>query len=409
MLADSVEASVRSLSSHDEPTIRAMVSRIIDGAPRGRPVRRVRPDPARRRAGPGGVRRPAPRHVPPADRLPAEQDRRARGPARGGGRRRVRIVTARPGRLRARSTCRRSASTSTIRAGVPRAPPGGHPRRALRAALVAGGRARAGVGRPRSSPTTASWPASTRPTWARAARPTSSRSRSCRRRPIPPHPGGPTAAGREARSRGPDPGRRARAFLLPPGTRLHLGDIVVSVERAIEQADGRPRRPDRRRPLGAGRRAAPARRPRRRSTSAAGTMPSRSRRPRCGRWSGDPRRRRSDGVPAAAVPSPPEARSASDPGRSACPGGGIPRGARPARRQREGRRRAREPGRAVREDAPQHRLDGGRPARRPGGLGRPRADPRRERRRPGPLPRPGPRAREAADLHERLRGSPCAS
>jgi hypothetical protein len=30
MLADGVEASVRSLSSHDEPTIRAMVSRIID-------------------------------------------------------------------------------------------------------------------------------------------------------------------------------------------------------------------------------------------------------------------------------------------------------------------------------------------------------------------------------------------
>ena len=29
MLADSVEASVRSLSSHDEPAIRAMVSRIV--------------------------------------------------------------------------------------------------------------------------------------------------------------------------------------------------------------------------------------------------------------------------------------------------------------------------------------------------------------------------------------------
>ena len=29
MLADSVEASVRSLSSHDEPAIRSMVSRII--------------------------------------------------------------------------------------------------------------------------------------------------------------------------------------------------------------------------------------------------------------------------------------------------------------------------------------------------------------------------------------------
>ncbi len=30
---------------------------------------------------------------------------------------------------------------------------------------------------------------------------------------------------------------RGRAFLLPPATRLHLGDIVVSVERAVEQAD----------------------------------------------------------------------------------------------------------------------------------------------------------------------------
>jgi len=30
MLADGVEAAVRSLASHDEPTIRAMVSRIIE-------------------------------------------------------------------------------------------------------------------------------------------------------------------------------------------------------------------------------------------------------------------------------------------------------------------------------------------------------------------------------------------
>jgi len=28
-----------------------------------------------------------------------------------------------------------------------------------------------------------------------------------------------------------------RAFLLPPGTRLHLGDVIVSVERAVEQAE----------------------------------------------------------------------------------------------------------------------------------------------------------------------------
>jgi probable rRNA maturation factor len=54
----------------------------------------------------------------------------------------------------------------------------------------------------------------------------------------PPHEGGP--------ARPPTPGRSSRssvipdasrAFLLPPGARLHLGDIVVSVERAIEQAE----------------------------------------------------------------------------------------------------------------------------------------------------------------------------
>jgi probable rRNA maturation factor len=45
----------------------------------------------------------------------------------------------------------------------------------------------------------------------------------------PPHPGGPVPAARPAAA-------GERAFLLPPGTRLHLGDIVVSVERAILQA-----------------------------------------------------------------------------------------------------------------------------------------------------------------------------
>ena len=49
----------------------------------------------------------------------------------------------------------------------------------------------------------------------------------------PPHEGWPAprpATRRDARSAG------GRAFLLPPGTRLHLGDVVVSVERAVEQA-----------------------------------------------------------------------------------------------------------------------------------------------------------------------------
>ena len=76
---------------------------------------------------------------------------------------------------------------------------------------------------------TQSWPVSTGRSSGRRARPTSSRSRSCRRRR--------TRRIRAGRSR---PRRQAppprRAFLLPPGTRLHLGDIVVSVERAVLQA-----------------------------------------------------------------------------------------------------------------------------------------------------------------------------
>lgn len=49
---------------------------------------------------------------------------------------------------------------------------------------------------------------------------------------FPEHPGGP--------DRGAGPGRGAgtdRDFALPPGQRLNLGDIVISVERAIEQAE----------------------------------------------------------------------------------------------------------------------------------------------------------------------------
>jgi len=46
----------------------------------------------------------------------------------------------------------------------------------------------------------------------------------------PPHEGGQPAPG-------PPPADTGRAFLLPPGTRLHLGDVVVSVERAIGQAE----------------------------------------------------------------------------------------------------------------------------------------------------------------------------
>jgi probable rRNA maturation factor len=54
---------------------------------------------------------------------------------------------------------------------------------------------------------------------------------------FPPHRGGPSMPEAPG-TRGPAVRAEAdRAFLLPPGTRLHLGDIVVSVERAVEQAE----------------------------------------------------------------------------------------------------------------------------------------------------------------------------
>jgi probable rRNA maturation factor len=64
----------------------------------------------------------------------------------------------------------------------------------------------------------------------------------------PSHEGGParppvTGGGASARGRGASARDHAPrldagpAFLLPPGARLHLGDIVVSVERAVQQAE----------------------------------------------------------------------------------------------------------------------------------------------------------------------------
>jgi probable rRNA maturation factor len=46
---------------------------------------------------------------------------------------------------------------------------------------------------------------------------------------FPPHQGGSDGSRSEA-------GARTRAFALPPRRRIHLGDIVVSVERAVAQA-----------------------------------------------------------------------------------------------------------------------------------------------------------------------------
>jgi probable rRNA maturation factor len=53
---------------------------------------------------------------------------------------------------------------------------------------------------------------------------------------FPPHPGGPAAPA--ARAGGPAGAAvTATSFVLPPRARLHLGDIAVSVERAIAQAE----------------------------------------------------------------------------------------------------------------------------------------------------------------------------
>ena len=49
---------------------------------------------------------------------------------------------------------------------------------------------------------------------------------------FPPHQGGPARSG----SRAAPPAGPATVFRLPPGRRLHLGDVVISVGRAIEQA-----------------------------------------------------------------------------------------------------------------------------------------------------------------------------
>ncbi len=50
--------------------------------------------------------------------------------------------------------------------------------------------------------------------------------------PLLPPDAFPVHAGRAAAAAAVDPG-----FVLPPGARVHLGDVVVSVERAVEQAE----------------------------------------------------------------------------------------------------------------------------------------------------------------------------
>ncbi len=116
-----------------------------------------------------------------------------------------------------------------IRGGVPRVLPAAALARAIRSALVAGGA---------PEPATVGLVLADDPELARLNRTFLGKSGATDVLSFPLLPPGayPRHAG------GPVPAARPtaageRAFLLPPGTRLHLGDIVVSVERAIEQAE----------------------------------------------------------------------------------------------------------------------------------------------------------------------------
>ena len=139
MLADSVEASVRSLvvarRGGDPGDGRAD----LRGADRRRPVRRVRPHAARHRADPRGVRGAAPGHVPPAGRLPAEQGggarvaARRRGEAASGRRATGRDAKPLPGPVADRRRVARRRPAAAPRDG-PRAGGGRRARRRRRAA-----------------------------------------------------------------------------------------------------------------------------------------------------------------------------------------------------------------------------------------------------------------------------------
>ena len=235
MLADSVEASVRSLSSRDEPAIRAMVTRIIDERLADgqfdecdltlRDIERIREAFVSQLLGMYHQR-----IAYPQNKVVELESRRAAGrdgggpaatSARAGADLLPPAVADRPHRPR-----RRSARSSRRRAGARRRARARRGRctvaRVDRADPVR--RLRARRAQPRAH--------------GRArARPTCCRSRCCRPRRSRTIPAGPPAARRRGR---PSSCRRARP---------HLGDIVVSVERAVEQAAAGPRRPDRRRPL----------------------------------------------------------------------------------------------------------------------------------------------------------------
>ena len=227
MLADGVEASVRSLASRDEPAIRAMVARIIEERIADgqfdecdltlRDLELIREAFVGQLLGMYHSRIAYPQNTV----VELESRRAAAGGGSGGGQRgqRRRIVTRAVylGPWRVDLTVRDGVETpvSGRGAGADRGRGTDRGRRAEPAS----------IGLILSDD--AELAASTQTTSARRARPTCCRSRCCRPRRSRPIPAVSLIAGR---TEAPD-------FALPPGRRQHLGDIVISVERAIEQAE----------------------------------------------------------------------------------------------------------------------------------------------------------------------------
>ena len=175
------------------------------------------------------------------------------------------------------STSARGASTSSWRDGFPAAPVhGGGPDRR--------GRARCrGAPRPASIGLILADDAElaelTRPTWARTARPTCSRSRCCHVG-LPSHPA--------SRRRPVDNG--GVAFALPPDARPHLGDVICRWSVPPSRPRPSPRGGQTGDVAGTLRTSSGCSPPMARSTSAAGITPSPPRSRPCGRSSGQPPR-----------------------------------------------------------------------------------------------------------------------
>ena len=242
MLADSVEASVRSLSSRDEPAIRAMVSRIIEERIGDdqfdecnltlRDIEQIREAFVKQLLGMYHQR-----VAYPQNKVVELESRRASGGKSRAAQSRPGPAAARPGqpaRLERPTTRYRSRVRSEYlgewrvdvewRDGVHAPGAGGGAREGGRRGARRGRGPEARIDRPDPQRRRGARARSTRTTWASPARRTCCRSRCCRRRRSP-----ITRARRRCAGSAP-------RFVLPPGSRLHLGDIVVSVERAIDQA-----------------------------------------------------------------------------------------------------------------------------------------------------------------------------